>query len=138
MERIPNDREQVEELRGVIRSLWHSCEGDSLLESHGRADWLAVWSDRHMFVCNDHKNEAQKAHDGDHTQDRTGISWTKLTDWWEEGYTIVCSHQKREWRTVCCNEQVTGYPGSCPGCHGAYVDWQQVCRECGEVVAEEE
>lgn len=39
------------------------------------ATWRADWSDRHMYVCDDHRDYARRAHDGDHTYDQTGIVW---------------------------------------------------------------
>jgi hypothetical protein len=42
------------------------------------AQWIATWSDREMIVCDDHKSQAQEAHDNDHEDDRTGIEWRKV------------------------------------------------------------
>ncbi len=39
------------------------------------AIWYAKWSDRSMFVCKDHVEQAQWNHYNDHSYDATGIEW---------------------------------------------------------------
>lgn len=43
-----------------------------------RAKWIARWSDREMVVCEEHKQEAQNAYDGDHEYDQTGLEWIEV------------------------------------------------------------
>ena len=40
------------------------------------AEWRAEWSDRDMFTCDVHRDDARWAHDNDHSYDATGIQWT--------------------------------------------------------------
>ena len=58
------------------------CESIILEEDYRccgkKARWIAEWSDRQMIVCDEHRSDAQEAHDGDHEYDQTGIIWTKI------------------------------------------------------------
>ena len=43
-----------------------------------KARWLAEWSDRQMIVCDEHKSDAQDAHDNDNEYDQTGVTFTRI------------------------------------------------------------
>lgn len=58
------------------------CESIIVDEDHmycgKKARWIAEWSDRQMILCDEHRSDAQAAHDRDHDYDQTGITWTRI------------------------------------------------------------